>query len=81
MTVKEKLIDLLIKKGLFESQAIEILDLSIPELEDVYDIELDSQAETYPVICYRIFIQSMNPTALAWIDENKPNAWFREMFI
>lgn len=93
MTVKEKLIDMLVQHGLFESQAEEVLKLALPEIqkvtargaqeedEDNYNITFNRPATEYPAVIYGLWFQIMKPITLKWIDENKPNAWCREMFV
>lgn len=84
MTVEEKLEDILVSNGMFESQAKEVLELSKPkliELADGYDITFESPSRDYPDVIYSIWFAAMKPIALKWIDDNKPEAWFREMFL
>jgi hypothetical protein len=84
MTTKEKLVDILVNKGMFEKQAKEVIELAIPVLDkmaDDYKITYDSDWTGYPSVLYSVWYVSIKPIALKWIDDNKPNAWFREMFI
>lgn len=84
MTVREKLESILISNGMFESQAKEVIDLSIPNLNNLiqgYHINFDSPSNDYPNIAYVIWFKEIKPIALKWIDENIPLAWFRPMFI
>lgn len=88
MTVKEKLIDMLVSRGMFESQAKTVIELAIPEIEKdanevgSYSIDLDSPEEDYPEALYKAWFKVIiKPIALKWIDENKPHAWFRDIFL
>lgn len=83
MTVRGKLEEMLVKNGMFESQAKEVIDLSIPvinELAGGYEVTFDAPAKDYPPVLYGWWFQTIKPIALKWIIENKPNAWFRAMF-
>lgn len=83
MTTKEKLIQILIDNGLFESQAEEVMEIAIPELNSLienYSITWNRPSEEYPDVIYNILFNSMKPTVLKWIEENKPQAWFKPMF-
>lgn len=84
MTVREKLESMLISNGMFESQAKEVIDLSISKLNDLiqgYRINFDSPSSDYPDIAYVMWFKEIKPIALKWIDSNIPLAWFRPMFI
>ena len=83
-TVRGKLESMLIQYGMFESQAKEVIDLSIPklnELVDEYKISFDRPQTEYPDTLYSILFLNIKPIALKWIDDNKPMAWYRDMFI
>lgn len=84
MTVKEKLEGMLIQNGMFESQAKEVMELSIPELNTLlgdYKITFNTLASEYPNVIYDILFLSIKPIALKWIEANKPEAWFKPMFL
>lgn len=84
MTTKEKLIKSLVNKGMSESQAKEVIELAIPEINKLsndYSITWERPFEEYPEIMYHLWWMIIKPIALKWIDENKPMAWFREMFV
>ena len=84
MTVREKLESMLVANGMFENQAKEVIDLSIPklnELADDYTITFESPSNQYPDMIYNLWYITIKPIALKWIDDNKPMAWFREMFV
>ena len=84
MTVREKLESMLVAKGMFENNAKEVIELSIPklnELDDDYTITFESPSNQYPDMIYNSWYMTIQPIALKWIDDNKPMAWFREMFV
>ena len=84
MTVKEKLESMLVKNGMFENQTKEVIKLAMPklnELVDDFEISFESNSNQYPDVLYGIWYTLIKPIALKWIDENKPMAWFREMFV
>lgn len=83
-TVREKLQKMLVSKGMFESQAEEVIKLAIPELKallDDYEITLDRPSEEYPQSIYDVLFFIIKPIALRWIEKNKPEAWYKEMFV
>jgi hypothetical protein len=84
MTVREKLESMLVANGMFENQAKEVIELSIPklnELADGYKITFESASNQYPDMIYNLWYMTIKPIALKWIDDNKPKAWFRKMFV
>jgi hypothetical protein len=84
MTVREKLESMLVANGMFENQAKEVIELSIPklnELADDYTITFESPSNQYPDMIYNLWYITIKPIALKWIDDNKPMAWFREVFV
>lgn len=48
---------------------------------DPYLITWDSPSTDYPDSIYAIWQITINPIAFKWIEENKPMAWFKNMFI
>ncbi len=81
---------MLVASGMFESQAKEVMDMAIPILdagfgkeegESVYKLTYDRAASEYPSFLYPLIFERIKPVALQWIDKNKPEAWFREMFV
>lgn len=83
MTTREKLEDMLINCGMFDSQAKEVIDISIPELDEVagnYRITFDRPANEYPEPIFDILFLHIKPIALKWIKQNKPEAWFKGVF-
>ena len=84
MTVREKLESMLVANGMFENQAKEVIELSIPklnELADDYTITFESPSNQYPDMIYNLWYMTIKQISLKWIDDNKPMAWFRDMFV
>jgi hypothetical protein len=84
MTVREKLESMLVANGMFEKQAKEVIELSIQklnELADDYKITFENPSNQYPDMIYNLWYITIKQIALKWIDDNKPMAWFREMFV
>ena len=82
-TVRERLEKMLVKNGMFDSQAKKVMDLAIPELQNLvedYHITFDRPSEEYPKVVYGILFLDIKPIALKWIEENCPMAWFKPMF-
>ncbi len=83
MTVQEKLEQMLIDNGMFPAQAKEVMVLAIPELNhisDGYMITWSRNSEEYDQSIYRVLYHLIRPIALKWIEDNKPQAWFKPMF-
>ena len=80
LTVRGKLEDKLLKMGMFESQAKEILDISIPKMNEItenYSISWHSCSSEYPEVIYNVLFMTVRTDAFQWIKKNKPQAWFR----
>jgi hypothetical protein len=84
MTSREKLEDMLLKRGLSPKDAKKVVENSIPEIDSLnygYRITWDRPYEEYPEIIYSLFFNSIvKKTALEYIKENCPQVWFRPMF-
>jgi hypothetical protein len=84
MTVRGKLENMLVLNGMFESQAKEVIELSIPKLNELdkdYTITFDSSSNSYPDVIYQLWFMTIKPIALEWIDKNKQMACYRGMFL
>jgi hypothetical protein len=83
MQTREKLEQMLVSNGMFESQAKEVMEISIPELNNLvedYQITFDRPASEYPNVIYNILFLAIKPIALKWIEEKMPMAWYKPMF-
>lgn len=82
MTVRQELAKRLMDMGMFESQALEVLKLAEPKLNEVLkdnSIALDMDGG-YDGSVYRVLISFIKPIALKWIKEKMPMAWYKPMF-
>ena len=83
MNIREKLESRLVGMGMSNSQSKEVIELAKPELEetiDEYGISLGMDSGSYPEGIYNALMTLVKPIALKWIEENKPQAWFKDMF-
>jgi hypothetical protein len=60
-----------------EMVVVSVLDI----IEAEHKICWDSPSDTYPPELYYKLWLIVKKATLKWIDENKPDAWFRTMFI
>lgn len=84
MTTRQRFEQQLYEMGLFESDASKIMDLAIPMFKDMtpnYNVTWDRPASEYPDSFYTVGFITVKQAALQWIDENKPQAWFRALFV
>jgi hypothetical protein len=84
MTTRGKLESMLVKNGMFESQAKKVMDIAIPELRELFsgnNITFDRPSNEYPAVLYSILFIAIKPIALKWIEENIPQAWCKPIFM
>jgi len=82
MTVRNKLEANLISNGMYEQQAKEIIDISIVEIQkNEKNISFNAPADSYPKVVYNALYLTIKPIALKWIEENKPAAWNKGLFM
>lgn len=83
MTIKGKLRDMLVQKGMSNEQAVLVMNIALPQLQDLvksYNVNWNDTHEAFPTEVYIAWMACINPIALKWIIKNKPEAWFRPMF-
>jgi hypothetical protein len=87
MTTRQKFEQMLYDMGIFETQAKEIMDFAIEEIdllrtpEDPYQITWNRPASEYPEAFYNVvFGVKIKPQVFAWANENMPMAWWKPMF-
>jgi hypothetical protein len=81
MTVKEKMIESLVNKGMWPDQAEAVFAEALPRLEPKgYKLTLDAPASDYGEPVYVVASLVLDEVALAYIDQHCPQAWFRPMF-
>jgi len=80
MTFFQYFMEYLTDRGLFEDQAKSVIVNAHVDLEERFD-RWDDPVEDYPDTMLAIVLISVNEAAIAWIDENIPQAWYRGMFL
>ncbi|MFZ1787194.1 MAG: hypothetical protein WAT92_02745 [Saprospiraceae bacterium] len=83
MTVKNKLSNMLVEYGMFDSQAEKVMEKAMPELNSLvedYSISFNRPSDEYPKPIYDVLFLAIKPIALKWIEENIPMAWYKPMF-
>jgi len=84
MDTRAKFAQMLTDRGMFESQADKVMEQFVPEFDEVnagYRVTWERPASEYPDAFYAVGFMYLKKTALRWIDENLPQAWFRVMFV
>jgi hypothetical protein len=84
MTVKEELTARLTERGMSKQQAESVMQLAIPKIQklaDNYEVTFDRPKREYDPIVIVMLWHQTKKVALEWIDENKPQAWFRDIFV
>jgi hypothetical protein len=81
MTVEQRILSMLKKNGMFDTQAAKVLETI--KADDIFaDMKgrwNDSEDDYSPIMISTIWF-SAKREALALIDKDMPNAWFRPMF-
>lgn len=76
MTVKERMIEILVKNGMEEADAVELMNEVARNDEPFYG----HPAETYEDVYYSAWFFAVKRVVLVWIDKNKPKAAYRHKF-
>ncbi len=81
MRIREKAMKALSERGMFDTQAVEIIEkyLNSPLGEMMKDRFDDDESNYPPQMFVGVWI-GLKQTALEWIDEKKPKHWARPMF-
>jgi hypothetical protein len=81
MTFKEAMINELTSRGMFPSQAEEVIEKQIKESKDDCVKSLwNKDVSGYPDSMKNIMWMGVKKSAYEWIEVNAPEAWFRPMF-
>lgn len=87
VTVRKVLEQKCLVNGMFDSQAMDAIGYAIREYEKSdaygeigYSMCWDSDANDYPEMLYGVIFIALKSYILTWIEENKPEAWFKELF-
>ena len=82
MTIEEKLVEMLIENGMFDTQAKEVMELiKSDEANETMQGRWRDAPGDYPEVMLAVLWLSTRIKALEWIDENVPQAWYRPMFV
>lgn len=81
MTFEEKIKELLISNGMFDTQAIAVLaqakdDTILSDFKGRWGHDVGD----YPAMMTNVVWAGVKRIAVKWIDANVPEAWFRPMF-
>lgn len=81
MTFEEKMKNLLVANGMFESQADGVITMAKTH-DALYSFADNWQKDisTYPDMMVNVVWMGIKRVAVLWIDEHMPQAWYREMF-
>lgn len=79
ITVKQALISNLVNTGMSESQASEVVNITKEQIGN--DLRLEDSIHSYDEVIIQLWISSVRKCALNWIEENKPEAWYKPMFL
>lgn len=81
MTFNDYTLNYMTKKGMFDHEAEQVLAILKDELiKDGFD-RWNDHVEGHPIGFMAALRLYINTAALAWIDANKPLAWYRPMFL
>jgi hypothetical protein len=79
MTIAERTIKRLMAKGMSRGQSLEVIKKMIQD-ENVTTIPWGNPVSAYPLTLIGLIDSSIKSSALEWINEFKPQAWFKPMF-
>ena len=84
MTIDEKMLQMMVERGLIESQAKEIMQrvkttTDIPGMPGRWADSTEAYGPQSENIVWLIWL-FVRPVALGYIDEHCPEAWYRSMF-
>lgn len=81
MTFEEKIKDLLVSHGMFESQAEKVIaEAKTDDVLDSFKSRWNETLDAYPEVMLNVVWTGVKSVALKWIDSNIPQAWYRDVF-
>ena len=80
-TIEQSVFERLVNCGMFDSQALAVLELVKADTDENMHGRWSDSFEDYQPVVEPLIWSNVKRIALIWIDENKPKAWFREMFV
>jgi hypothetical protein len=78
-SVKGWLLSELVKNGMFQNQAEEVMQQFMPNHPTMND-RWDSQMDEYPQVMRAVLWMNLKHEALKYINEKCPMAWFKPLF-
>lgn len=82
MTIEEKLVEMLVNDGMFDTQANQVMErVKSNKINEAMIGCWGDATEGYPETLFMPLWASTKDHALEWIDENLPQAFFRPMFV
>lgn len=82
MTIEQKLTDLLIKRGMNSTDAQAVMSEFKPQgYNKALQMRWDESADNYPSVIFASITVALFDTTVRWIDQNKPEAWYRGNFV
>ena len=81
MTIEDKIREMLVERGMFDSQAVEVVEaMKVDKINEPMEHRWMDEADDYPPQMLTILWIGAKHQALKYIDANCPKAWFRPMF-
>ncbi len=81
MTLRTQLEGILRKYGISENESSRIIDFSITEIKQDPDYESVDFDKDNDISIIRAAYLSIKALIVKWIDANKPQAWYRSLFV
>lgn len=81
MTVREWAENFCVERGMFEDQAEAVVDRAIEDkVNESMSHRWDDSIDAYPKTMLAVLTFAVRGAAVAWIEENCPQAWYKPMF-
>jgi hypothetical protein len=80
MTIREKMEQLCVERGLFSGEAKIVVSAYESNTKEMQNGTMDKNMAGYPVTFVAGVFAGVKFEALRWIDANKPKLWARPMF-
>lgn len=81
MTIEDKIREMLESRGLFGSQASQVIEKAKGDkVLEPMKVRWGDHVESYPPSFLPVLWLCVKANALEWIEDNLPRAWFRPMF-
>ena len=80
MTIQEQMASQLIANDMFDSQAKQVMEKVVAEQQETMSGRWQDDTSDYPAVMINTLWLIVKKTALDWLNENAPQAWFKPMF-